>query len=108
MLIIHTTTSSKKEAKHLIRLLLESRLIACAQYCKIKSHYIWEGKIQKEREYLLILKSEMAYYNAIESLILANHSYEIPQIITYEASASTAYEQWLLNELKAQTHSTHP
>ena len=99
MLIIHTTAPSKKEARYLIKLLLEARLIACAQFCKIQSHYIWEGAIAKEREYLLILKSDNAHYERIEQLLLANHSYETPQIIAYEAKASAPYEQWLLSAL---------
>ncbi len=39
MLIIYTTTSSKKEAKRLTQLFLQSRLIACVQRHKIKSSY---------------------------------------------------------------------
>ncbi|WP_334081532.1 divalent cation tolerance protein CutA, partial [Helicobacter typhlonius] len=44
MLIIYTTTSSKKEAKRLTQLFLQSRLIACVQRHKIKSSYVWQKK----------------------------------------------------------------
>ncbi|MCX2717111.1 divalent-cation tolerance protein CutA [Helicobacter sp. MIT 21-1697] len=107
MLIIYTTTSSKKEAKSLTRLFLQSRLIACVQRHKIKSSYIWQKKgkdtICKENEYLLILKTLPTHYKKIEKMILAHHSYEIPQIIAVEAKAQPSYEKWLTLTLQCPT-----
>ncbi len=104
MLIIHTTTPTKKEAKNLIKILLESRLIACGQYFKIKSHYAWkdsEGKRElcKDREYLLILKTLPECYERIQSLICSHHSYEVPEIVSFEAKAENAYNTWLFENL---------
>ena len=96
MLIIHTTTPSKKEAKHLTQLLLASRLVACVQRHKIKSAYIWQ-----KNEYLLILKTLPEHYEAIQSLILSHHSYEVPEIIAFEAKAQNAYDAWIKQTLKA-------
>ena len=99
MLIIYTTTSSKKEAKRLTQLFLQSRLIACVQRHKIKSSYVWQKKgkdtICKESEYLLILKTLPVHYKEIEKLLLTHHSYEIPQIIAFVAKAQPSYENWL-------------
>lgn len=99
MLIIHTTTPTKKEAKNLIKILLESRLIACGQYFKIKSHYVWKDskgkrKLCKDKEYLLILKTLSECYERIESTILSHHSYEAPEILSFEAKAENAYNAW--------------
>ncbi len=105
MLIIHTTTPSKKEAKHLTQLLLASRLVACVQRHKIKSAYIWQKNekevVCKENEYLLILKTLPEHYEAIQSLILSHHSYEVPEIIAFEAKAQNAYDAWIKQTLKA-------
>lgn len=111
MLIIHTTTPTKKEADKLIKLLLESNLIACAQYCKIKSHYIWQDsknkkdskkkkKYCKQGEYLLILKTLKENYNEVESLLLDKHSYEVPEIVAFEAKAQAGYNKWLQESLE--------
>ncbi|RDU60350.1 divalent-cation tolerance protein CutA [Helicobacter marmotae] len=105
MLILLTTTSNKREAKALAQLLLESRLVACVQYYKIKSQYLWAKhknkapKIHKHKEWLLICKTLNAHYDEIQSLILSAHSYEVPEIITFEAKAQDAYEQWLYDTL---------
>lgn len=104
MLIIHTTTPTKKEAKHLAHKLLQSRLVACVQCHKIKSRYIWaeNGKdeaICKDNEYLLILKTLPKHYEAITSFIITHHSYEVPEIIAFEAKAQPQYESWLTQTL---------
>ena len=104
MLIIHTTTPTKKEAKNLIKILLESRLVACGQYFKIKSHYVWKDskgkrKLCKEKEYLLILKTLPECYEKIQSLIRSHHSYEVPEIVSFEAKADNAYNAWLVENL---------
>ncbi|WP_231944787.1 MULTISPECIES: divalent-cation tolerance protein CutA [Helicobacter] len=99
MLLIYTTTPTKKEAKKLIKILLQVRLCACVQRHKIKSSYVWQKKgkdtICKESEYLLILKTLPVHYKEIEKLLLTHHSYEIPQIIAFEAKAQPSYENWL-------------
>lgn len=105
MLIIHTTTPTKKEAKKLIKLLLKSSLIACAQYCKITSNYVWKDsknkkKYCKQGEYLLILKTLRENYNEIETLLLDKHSYEVPEIVAFEAKAQEGYNKWLQKSLK--------
>lgn len=112
MLIIHTTTPTKKEAKRLIKLLLESSLVACAQYCKITSQYVWQNskaknidsknkkKYCKQREYLLILKTLKENYNEIEKLLLNKHSYEVPEIIAFEAKTHESYNKWLQESCK--------
>lgn len=116
MLIIHTTTPTKKEAKLLINLLLESNLIACGQYFKITSRYVWQDSTSKQdlknkqdysgdkvyckqKEYLLILKTIPEHYCAIESLLLSKHSYEVPEIVAFEAKAQAGYDLWLQDNL---------
>lgn len=106
MLVIHTTTPTKKEAKSLLKLLLESHLVACGQYCKITSRYVWKdskarAKLCKQNEYLLILKTLPFYYQHIESLLLAHHSYEVPEILAFEAKAYKGYDMWLHESLSS-------
>lgn len=95
MLVVQTTLASKKEAKKLARILLEKRLIACAQCSKIKSHYIWQDRLCEEKEYLLSLKTLKSCFSALKKELLALHPYEIPEIIAFEAShTNKAYYKW--------------
>mgnify|MGYP002681527606 CR=1 FL=1 len=79
--IILTTTGSLEEAARLAELLVSHRLAACVQFFPITSCYHWQGKIQKESEYLLFVKTAAQLYSDVEKTILENHSYEIPEII---------------------------
>lgn len=79
--IILTTAGSQEEAERLAEMLVNQRLAACVQLQPISSFYSWQGKIQRDAELLLLIKTITALYPQVEAAILANHSYEIPEII---------------------------
>lgn len=79
--IVQTTCSSKKEAKKMAKILLEKKLAACIQIDKIESHYMWNKKYCKDKEYLLNIKTESKLFEKVEREIKENHSYDVPEII---------------------------
>lgn len=76
-----TTTSNQEEAERLAEILVARRLVACVQMTNIKSFYRWQGQIHKDAEVLLIIKTASQRYGEVESAILENHSYEVPEIV---------------------------
>ena len=65
-----------------------------------KAGLIWEGKVQKEGEHLLLIKTLPDKYAAVEKFILERHSYETPEIIALPVNkASSGYLSWLENIL---------
>ncbi|TKX28098.1 divalent-cation tolerance protein CutA [Campylobacter sp. MIT 12-5580] len=105
-MIVLSTTASKKEAKALGKLLLEKRLVTCVQRLKIKSMYRWENTLCKAKEYLLILKTTKENLNELESIVKANHSYEVPQFVALKADfISKEYKKWLEKECKSVKNS---
>jgi periplasmic divalent cation tolerance protein len=79
--LILTTAGSREEAERLAELLVEQRLAACAQIVSIASTYRWQGRVVKDPEFLLLVKTRAALYPQVQSAIVANHSYEIPEVI---------------------------
>ncbi len=79
--VITTTTTSQEEANRLAEMLVSRRLAACVQISNIASFYLWKGEVTKEAEYLLLIKTRARLYSQVETAILENHSYEIPEII---------------------------
>jgi periplasmic divalent cation tolerance protein len=79
--VMLTTSGSQAEADRLAELLVSSRLAACVQISAIHSWYAWQGKVSHEPEYLLFIKTTADLYPDVEAALLANHSYEIPEII---------------------------
>ena len=79
--MILTTVGSQDEAERISGVLVSRRLAACVQVSSINSTYRWEGKIHRDAEYLLLIKTAARLYGKVEAAILENHSYEVPEII---------------------------
>lgn len=81
-------------------LLISKRLAACVQLVpNLESHYRWEGKKETSKEILLIIKTKAPLYKKVESAILKNHSYQVPEIICLPITkGSKAYLDWLSHE----------
>src|SRR5580765_3831941 len=96
MLIVLTTVLST-EAASLAEKIVAARLAACVQILpQMTSVYIWEGKVQKEGEHLLLIKTLPEKYDELEAFITANHSYDVPEIVAIEAEkVSGPYLEWM-------------
>lgn len=95
--MVLTTTASREEAERLGRTLVEERLAACATLVpSIESIYRWEGRIESSSESLLLLKTVPSRVAALESRLLALHSYETPEFLVLPIeSVSQGYLDWL-------------
>ena len=99
--MIHTTTGNKADAERIATALLEARLVACAQQSSIESHYRWNGRIVRDEEILLQLKTKTVHFDAISALIKALHSYETAEIVMLPIiDASADYLAWIDKEVK--------
>lgn len=96
-IVVLVTTSSEEEAIALGRTLIEQRLVACVNVLpKVQSIFQWEGKISEEEEYLMILKTRMPLFKALETTITAQHSYEVPEIIALPVvEGAPSYLSWV-------------
>ena len=98
--IVSTTIDDLQLARKIIALLLEKRLIACAQIYPVESRYHWKGDIAEEKEWLVQMKTKTVHFSTIQKEIEALHSYEVPEIImTPIEKANRAYLEWLEKEL---------
>ncbi len=79
--MVITTVPNRETAEKLAESILDNRLAACVQMADIRSFFIWEGKLQKEGELLLSIKTTEACYRDLEAHILEHHSYDLPEII---------------------------
>lgn len=80
--VIFITAGSEEEAEKISRGLVESKLAFCVSTLpKVQSTYYWEDKIHVDKEFLLIVKTRQDQYEALETWVKNNHSYEVPEII---------------------------
>jgi periplasmic divalent cation tolerance protein len=102
-LVLLVTASSQAEAEKIAQKVVEHRLAACVTILPpVQSVFRWEGKINHETEILLIIKSQKSVFEPLRQLLLANHSYQVPEIIALPIVAGLPeYLKWLEDE-------THP
>ena len=56
--IVLSTVGSEEEARKIAHHLVEQQLAACVNIVpKIESVYRWQGKVESNREYLLLIKT---------------------------------------------------
>lgn len=82
------------------RSLLAKRLAACVSVAsEAHSFYWWKGKITRDREYQLTIKTRAECYSALETEIVSSHPYEIPEIVSLPIGTGyLPYLDWITAE----------
>src|SRR5579859_1302319 len=97
------TTGSRDEAERLGEALVERRLAACGSVVPmIHSFFHWKGRLQREHEALLLVKTSTARAAEAQAYLLEHHSYELPEILQFGIDGGSAgYLDWLLGEIES-------
>jgi periplasmic divalent cation tolerance protein len=96
-IIVFLTAASVDEANRLADMLVDKRLAACVQIMReMVSVYRWQGKVERQREVLLIAKTLSSKFAEVEREVVKLHSYETPEIVAFPLTAGSApYLEWL-------------
>jgi periplasmic divalent cation tolerance protein len=96
-LIVLMTASNREEAVKIVRILLEEKLIACGNIIDpVSSFFWWKGKIEEEKEVLVIMKSDEKLFKKLSKRVTELHSYDVPEILALPiVDGSPSYLEWL-------------
>jgi periplasmic divalent cation tolerance protein len=96
-IVVYITAPNEDEAAKIAKTLIEEKLAACVNIVpEIRSIYSWQGKIEDEKEVLMIVKTRLRLFNALKTKVLTMHSYTIPEIIALPiVDGSDEYIKWL-------------
>jgi periplasmic divalent cation tolerance protein len=97
---VYITHASEDAARSLTDVLIEERLIACANIFPISSTYWWQGVIQNEGEFVSIVKTVPQNWSALQRRVTALHPYDVPCIMKVNVEANKAYENWIKDSVK--------
>jgi len=103
--VVLVTCGSRAEAQRIAGEIVNGRLAACVNILDlpVRSVYRWQGKVEKAREFLLMIKSSRAKLAALEAEVKRLHSYDVPEFIALPIVAgSPAYLQWLHESLSPE------
>ena len=94
--IVLTTVASEEHAAQLARQIVEARLAACVHIENIHSIYRWQGAVEDEPEWRLVIKTRADRFAELEQFIKAHHPYETPEIVRIDITdGSEAYLRWI-------------
>jgi len=80
----------------LIDEILKLKLAACASKMDINSKFWWKGKIDEEKECLIIFKTRKELIKKLFEKIKEIHPYEVPEIIEIKVEkVYNKYFEWL-------------
>lgn len=101
-IVVSTTFERQEHAEDVAEALLDARLVACCQiHGPVKSMYWWKDDKAESVEFLLTVKTFEELYTTVESVILLNHPYDVPEIIANPiVQISAEYLDWMKNEVK--------
>jgi periplasmic divalent cation tolerance protein len=102
--IVLTTCGKSEDAEKLAQGLIEKRLAACVNVVSgVRSYYRWQGKIENDAEFLLIVKTARGLVDQLRLELEKLHPYELPELIVAPIiDGSPNYLAWLERELAAE------
>lgn len=103
VLTVLTTTDNEREGELLAQEAVALRLAACAQISgPVTSVYWWEGVVDTSREWQVLFKTTRERYAELEAYLLAEHSYDKPEVIAMPVTDGSAdYLDWVAFETSA-------
>jgi len=83
-IVVITTVGTEEQAYLIAREIVARRQAACVNILPgVRSIYRWKGKICKDGELLLVVKTMESEFEGVAATIRELHSYELPEILSF-------------------------
>lgn len=99
--VLYTTISNKEDAKKIAKYLIENKFAACVNVIgPAVSYYHWNGTLQEDEEYILLIKTPSEIKNEVMEVIKKIHTYSKPCIYELSSSADCdkEFEKWVCEQ----------
>ncbi len=105
VVLMLTTLPDAESANALVEGILEARIAACVtKLGAVESHYHWKGAVESSQEVQVLIKTSVARADELQQFVAQRHPYETPEILVWQADASSAYGQWVNAETQRSIH----
>lgn len=100
--ICYVTTPNEESAKKIARDVITNKLAACVNIIpNIQSIYEWEGKINEDLEYLLMIKTTTENVENLTTYVRENHPYSVAEVISVKIeNGNPPYLDWIAKTVK--------
>ena len=98
----YVTVPDHATATKLANLLLESKSAACVNIIPhVESMYWWDGKVQTDKELLMMIKTRSNLVEAVTKTVKNSHPYDVCEVIAVPITAGNEpYLNWVRESTK--------
>jgi len=95
--VILITAPNPEEGQKIAEALVAEKLAACVNLVeKVSSIYWWQGKVERDTETLLIVKTQWALVDQLIARVKELHSYTVPEVIALPIERGNPdYLKWI-------------
>ena len=99
--VVITIVGTEEQANLVASELVSRRHAACVNIVPgLRSIYRWKGKICRDTEFMLVVKTTESEYPAVEAAILELHGYELPEILAFKVcKGEQRFLDWIAGSL---------
>jgi periplasmic divalent cation tolerance protein len=103
-IVVVTTVGTEEQAFQIARELVARRQAACVNVLPgMRSVYRWKGKICKDGELLLVIKTLAEEFDGVSATIRELHSYELPEILSFHVTQGEEnFLEWIRSSVDKQ------
>jgi periplasmic divalent cation tolerance protein len=97
VLLVLCTCPNPETAERIADTLVAERLAACVNRIPgLTSVYLWQGKVERDSETLLLIKTSDARFDVLSARLRELHPYDLPEIVaTPVVRGLPEYLQWV-------------
>jgi periplasmic divalent cation tolerance protein len=97
MLLVYITFPGRKEAERVGKTIVKEGLARCVNVIPdMKSIFSWKGKLEMNKECILLAKTSERNYPELERRVKQLHSYELPCILAFKVTrGSEDFTRWV-------------
>lgn len=97
-----STVATTEDAERIARSLVEKGVAACVNVVPgVVSFYRWKGRLERDAEVLLVIKTRGERFEELKTALLAEHPYEVPELVALPITAGhERYLEWLADSVR--------
>ena len=94
---VFVTTPGVEEGNKIAEALVAEKLVACVNLVEsISSIYWWQGKVERDREALLVMKTRAGLVQQVITRVKQLHSYTVPEVVSLPIEEGNPdYLKWI-------------
>lgn len=102
--IVLCTCPDPETADRLAAAAVDRRQAACVNIVPgLTSVFRWEGRVEREAEVLLVIKTTAAGYPALERTLCELHPYELPEVVAVDIETGlSGFLRWMDESVESE------